>query len=110
MDFLAGSLCSRRIDLPLYDPRVLSYLPAPGESELLEKVHGSAEQETALSVAARGDLRDSLDAASPGVGNLVERTFQGCPGNALASMLRVNVQARNPPVRPRPRLLAVSAT
>jgi len=47
---------------------VLAHLPDQGEPVLLEQLDGGAEQETALRLAARGYLRDGLDAAAPDAG------------------------------------------
>jgi hypothetical protein len=100
---------SHRVDLPAHDPRVLAYLPDSGEPVLLEELDGRTEEETTLSLAARGHLGDSLDAAAAGRGDLAECAFQRRPRDALAAMLLVDVEAGDPPVRPRRRVLVVFA-
>src|SRR6266851_5493768 len=89
--------------------RVLANLPAAGESALLEEFNGRAEQEMARCLAAGGHLRDGLDEAAAGLGDLVERAFQRRPCDALATKFPVDVEAGDPPVRPRRRVLVVLA-
>src|SRR5262245_20768029 len=100
---------SHRVDLPAHDPGVLAYLPATGEPVLLEELDGRTEQETTLSLAARGYLGDSFDAAAAGLGDLPECDFQCSPGDALAAMSLVDVEACDPPVRPDVRVFVVLA-
>jgi hypothetical protein len=88
---------------------VLADLPAAGESVLLEEFCGRAEQEAARRRAAECHFRDGLDEAAAGMGDLVERPFQCRPCDALPAMLRVDVEAGDPPVRPRRRVLLVLA-
>src|SRR5215475_5698138 len=104
-----GCRRSRRVHLLAHDPCVLAYLPASGEPVLLEELDGRTEQETTMSLAARGHLGDSLNAATAGLGDLVEGAFQRRPGDALAAMLLVYVEAGDPPVRPRRRVFVVFA-
>lgn len=76
---------------------------------LLEEFDGRAEQEPARRLAAGGHLGDGLDEAAADMGDLVERAFQRRPCDALAAMLLVDVEAGDPPVRPRWRVLVVLA-
>ena len=88
---------------------MLANLPTAGESMLLEEFDGRAEQEPARRLAAGGHLGDGLDEAAADMGDLVERAFQRRPCDALAAMLLVDVEAGDPPVRPRWRVLVVLA-
>jgi hypothetical protein len=54
-------------------------------------------------------LGDGLDEAAAGVSDLVECAFQRRPGDALAAMLLVDVEAGDPPVGRRRRVLLVLA-
>jgi hypothetical protein len=72
---------SRRIDLLAHDPCVLTHLPAAGEAVSLEQLNGRTEQETAVSLTARYHFRDCLDAATAGLGDLVERAFKRNAGD-----------------------------
>ena len=56
---------------------------------------------------ARRSPRDGLDKTAAGAGDLVKRTLQACPGDALAAMLLVDEDAGDSPVRPWWRVLVV---
>jgi hypothetical protein len=88
---------------------MLADLPAAGESVLLEEFDGRAEEEAARRLAAGGRLGDGLDEAAAGMADLVERAFQRCPCDALAAMLLVDVEAGDPPIGSRRRVLLVLA-
>src|SRR5215472_3128901 len=103
----AGRSC--RADLPGHDPCVLADLAGPGEPVLLEELDRRAEQEPARGLAAGGHLRDRLDQAAPVRGDLLKCAFQRRPGDSLAAMVLVDPDARDPPVRPRRRVLVVFA-
>jgi hypothetical protein len=96
---------SRRIDLLAHDPCVLTHLPAAGEAVSLEQLNGRTEQETAVSLTARYHFRDCLDAATAGLGDLVERAFKRSAGDPLPAMLLIQradrVRIRSP-FDPRP--------
>src|SRR5579859_7457386 len=62
-----------------------------------------------MGLAAGGHLGDGLDAATAGLGDLAERAFQRSPGDALAAVPLVDIEAGDPPVRPRRRVLVVLA-
>src|SRR5262249_5908643 len=49
------------------------------------------------------------DAATAGLGDMGQCAFQRRPGDALAAMLLVDVEAGDPPVRPRRRVFVVFA-
>src|SRR5262249_29301652 len=67
------------------------------------------EHKPAVVLPVSSHFWDGLVPPSPSLGDLVQRPPQRGPGDALASMLRVYVEARDPPVRPGRRILAVFA-
>src|SRR5579859_2629757 len=62
-----------------------------------------------MGLAAGGHLGDGLDAATAGLGDLAERALQRGPGDALTAVPLVDVEAGDPPVRQRRRVLVVLA-
>jgi hypothetical protein len=68
---------------------------------------GRAEQEPPNGFATSGRLRDRLDKTATRCGDLLERAAEGRPRDALPAMLFVNVEAGDPPVRQRWRVLFV---
>src|SRR4051812_14549842 len=104
-----GGNPSFRANRPADDPGVLAHLPHAGEPVVLEQLDGRAEQEPALRDAAVGHLGDRLDEPAAGRGDLVERTAERGPGDAPTAMLAVDVEAGDPPVGRRRRVLLVDA-
>ena len=98
-----------RLDRPAHDPCVLADLATAGEPVLLEELDRGAEQEPARRLATGGHLGDGLDEPAAEPGDLVERALQAGPGDALTAMPLVDVEAGDPPIRSRWRVLVVFA-
>ncbi len=88
---------------------MLADASAPGEAVLLEELDRRAEEEAALCLATGGHLGDGLDEAAAETGDLIERSLQACPGDALTAMPLVDEDAGYPPIRQRWRVLVVLA-
>src|SRR5215471_9594008 len=98
-----------RVYLLAHDPGMLADLPDPAEPVVLEQLDGRAEQEPPNGFATSGHLGDRLDETATRCGDLLERAAEGSPRDALPAMLFVNVEAGDPPVRQRWRVLFVFA-
>src|SRR5215831_18652282 len=105
----APRLRSGRVYLLAHDPGMLADLPDPAEPVVLEQLDGRAEQEPSNGFATSGHLGDRLDETATCCGDLLEGAAEGSPRDALPAMLFVNVEAGDPPVRQRWRVLFVFA-
>src|SRR5215469_163170 len=92
-------LRSGRVDLPAHDPRVLADLADPAEPMVLEQLDGRSEQEPAVCLAAGCHLGDCFDETATSGRDLLECAAKRRPGDALPTMLRVDPEAGDPPVR-----------
>jgi hypothetical protein len=77
---------------------MLANLAAACEAVLVEEFDSRAEQESPLGFAVGGYFGYHFDEPAPELGDLVKSALQRGPGNTLASMLPVNVEAGDPPV------------
>src|SRR5215472_15505290 len=102
-------LRSGRVYLLAHDPGMLADLPDPAEPVVLEQLDGRAEQEPPNGFATSGHLGDRLDETATRCGDLLEGAAEGSPRDAPPAMFFVNVEAGDPPVRQRWRVLFVFA-
>lgn len=80
-----------------------------GEAVLFEEFGGAAEEEPTLSLAAVGRFRDRFDQPPTPLGDLSERTAEGCPGDTFAAVSAIDEDAVDPPVGQRGRVLVVGS-
>ena len=99
----------RRREVMTDDVSVFAELAAAREAVLLEEFDGRAEEKPAWRLTARGDLGDRLHQTAAALCDLLERTLQRHPSDALAAMSWVDVEALNPPVGTRRRRLFIGA-
>src|SRR4051794_31484184 len=88
---------------------MLANRPLPREPKILEEFHRSAEQEPARRRPAKRHLGDGLDQPAAGRADLRQRSLESRPRDPLAAMPLVDVEAGDPPVGQRRRILVVLA-
>src|SRR5262249_35346453 len=88
-----------RVYVSTYDPRMFADLAPAGEVVLVEQFDRCAEQEPPGRVTARGDLGYRLHQSATMVRYLIQSTLERGPRDSLTTVLAVDVEAGDAPIR-----------